>query len=328
MPGERPRRTRLRLAQGHGSTQRSDGPLPPPNETLLLSDVPLDVEFAPLSVLAPLAQKAPLVFASPHSGRAYPTDFLALARLDPFAMRRSEDAFMDDVFGAAPELGAPLLRAHFPRAFVDANREAYELDPAMFADPLPSHANTTSPRVAAGLGTIPRVVATGEEIYGGPLNFADAARRIENYYIPYHDALKGLIDKTIARFGCCLLVDCHSMPSIGGPMDSDSGLKRLDAVLGDCHGSSCAPFVTEAAERTMASLGFRVARNNPYAGGFTTRHYGRPQSGIHALQIEFNRVLYMDEIKIEPKNGLHDLKRRVRRLIEALMAIDRRRLLP
>ncbi|MSO92615.1 MAG: N-formylglutamate amidohydrolase [Rhodospirillales bacterium] len=302
--------------------------LPPLNESLQQSDVPLDVEFAPYSILAPLKQRAPLVFSSPHSGRAYPPDFLALTRLQPAAMRRSEDAFIDDVFGAAPELGAPLLRAHFPRAYVDVNREAYELDPTMFADPLPPHANTTSPRVAAGLGTIPRVVATGEEIYGRPLSLADAERRIENYYIPYHEALKGLIDRTVARFGCCLLVDCHSMPSIGGPMDTDSGLKRLDAVLGDCHGSSCAPFVTDTAERAMAALGFRVARNNPYAGGFTTRHYGRPQRGTHALQIEFNRVLYMDEIKIEPKSGLDELKSRVRRLIEALMAMDTRRLLP
>lgn len=290
--------------------------------------MPLDIEFAPYSVLAPMQQQAPLIFASPHSGRAYPADFLALARLQPAAMRRSEDAFMDDVFGAAPELGAPLLRAHFPRAYVDANREAYELDPAMFADPLPPHANTTSPRVAAGLGTIPRVVATGEEIYGRPLSLADAERRIEQYYIPYHEALKSLVDRTVARFGCCLLVDCHSMPSIGGPMDLDSGLKRLDAVLGDCHGSSCAPFVTDTAERSMTALGFQVGRNNPYAGGFTTRHYGRPQQGIHALQIEFNRVLYMDEITIQPKSGLDELKFRVRRLIAALMKIEPRRLHP
>jgi N-formylglutamate amidohydrolase len=269
------------------------------------------------------ARPAALIFASPHSGRLYPPEFLAQSRLDPLTLRRSEDAFMDELFGGAPALGAPLIRARFPRSFVDPNREAYELDPAMFEDRLPPYANTTSPRVAAGLGTIPRVVSTGDEIYRGKLRFADAERRIASFYVPYHEALGKLVEDTLARTGACLLVDCHSMPSVGGPMDKDPGLKRVDVVLGDCHGSSCAPVVTETAERALKALGYTVTRNNPYAGGFTTRHYGRPRRGVHALQIEINRTLYMDERSVARKDGFAELARRLGHVIESLAAIDR-----
>ena len=173
-------------------------------------------------ILAPPVQTLPLVLASPHSGTSYPPDFLASSRLDAFSLRKSEDSFVDEIFMAAPRLGAPLIRALFPRAFLDANREAFELDPDMFADALPAYVNTRSPRVAAGLGTIAKVVANGEEIYRGKLRFAEALGRVNRFYHPYHAALKRLIDQTRQRFGYCLLLDCHSMPSSGNPPEAAS----------------------------------------------------------------------------------------------------------
>jgi N-formylglutamate amidohydrolase len=274
------------------------------------------------SVLSPPEQTVPVVFASPHSGQDYPREFVAASRLDALTLRRSEDAFIDRLFGAAPGYGAPLLVAHFPRAYVDPNREPYELDPEMFEDALPDYVNSRSPRVAAGLGTIARVVTNGEEIYAAKLSFQEVLNRIESHYFPYHRCLQQLVAKTRERFGVCLLIDCHSMPSIGGPMDSDPGLKRVDFVLGDCFGSSCAPAVTANAERILRRLGHSVRRNQPYAGGYTTRHYGRPRTGIHALQIEVNRSLYMDEDRIVAIDRLLPLQRNIERLVADLVAMD------
>ena len=273
---------------------------------------------------APAEQTVPLVFASPHSGTDYTPAFIAASRLDPLALRRSEDAFIDDIFAVAAEFGAPLLTATFPRAYVDPNREPFELDPAMFDAPLPAYVNTNSPRVAAGLGTVARVVTNGEEIYRGKLSFDEVRQRIDRLYYPYHHALQRLLDQTRAKFGVYLLIDCHSMPSIGGPMDCDPGLKRFDAVLGDRFGTSCAPVVTETAERILRSLGYSVGRNIPYAGGYCTHHYGKPQTRMHALQIEINRALYMDEERVIPVAGIVDVKRKVRQLIEALANLDAR----
>lgn len=280
----------------------------------------------PFEVLAPPSQDLPLVIASPHSGTWYPPEFVASSRLDPVALRRSEDSFIDEIFGQAPSLGAPLLRALFPRAYVDPNREPYELDPAMFADSLPGFANTRSPRVAAGLGTIARVVATGRDIYRDKLRLAEALERIQALYQPYHGALRRLISETREAFGCCVLLDAHSMPSVGGPMDTDAGRQRVDVILGDVHGASCASVVTETAERTLRELGYAVTRNNPYSGGFTTQNYGRPRRGIHALQIEINRGLYMDEETITRKSAIAALTRDMTRVMTALGAIDRRAL--
>jgi N-formylglutamate amidohydrolase len=251
-------------------------------------------------VLAPPHQTMAAVFASPHSGNNYPPEFVAASRLDARTLRKSEDSFMDQLFGTAPEHGAPLLRALFPRAYVDPNREPFELDPEMFEDALPEYVNAHTPRVAGGLGTIARVVANGEEIYKRKLQFAEAAQRINRLYHPYHRLLQQLTAATRDRFGYCLLVDCHSMPSIGGPMDQDAGLKRVDIVLGDCFGTSCAPAITALTEETMRDLGYRVTRNMPYSGGFTTMHYGQPATGVHALQIEINRAIYMEEDRFRP----------------------------
>jgi len=280
----------------------------------------------PYEVLAPAAQTVPLVFSSPHSGRSYPPDFVAASRLDPLTLRRSEDSFVDEIFAAAPSLGAPLLKALFPRAFVDPNREPYELDPSMFDGALPDFANTGSPRVAAGLGTIARVVCNGAEIYDRKLSAGEALARIDTFYRPYHGALGSLLDATADRFGLALLIDCHSMPSVGGPMDKDPGLRRVDFVLGDCHGASCAPALTDAVAAFLKDEGYVVTRNAPYAGGFTTRHYGRPGDGLHALQIEINRALYMDEASYERKPYFAALAGHMRALVEALTRFDWRAL--
>ena len=283
-------------------------------------------ESAAFEVLDPERQSLPLVLASPHSGRVYPPAFIEGSSLDPLSLRRSEDSFVDDIFGAGPQLGAPLLRALFPRAFVDPNREPYELDPTMFEDDLPPFANTRSPRVAAGLGTIARIVNNGTEIYAGKLRYADALARINGYYKPYHAALRQLVERTRERFGFCILIDCHSMPSVGGPLDRDHGQARVDFVLGDCFGTACAPSVTEIADRALSGFGYLVTRNDPYAGGFTTRHYGRPGEGLHALQIEINRSLYMDEDVIEPRDYMRTLAGQVTEMVERLGRLTAREL--
>ena len=269
---------------------------------------------APLDLRRPAARVLPLVVASPHSGSDYPADFVAGSRLDPLTLRRSEDAFVDEIFGAAPALGVPLLAARFPRAYLDVNREAYELDPAMFADALPDYVNVRSPRVRMGLGTIARVVASGEEIYGGKLCFAEAEERVETLYRPYHAALARLIAETEDSFGCCLLVDCHSMPSGA----SGGGRAAPDIVLGDCHGAACAPEIVEAARRHLSRRGFAVALNAPYAGGFTTGHYGQPRQRRHALQIEINRAIYMDERSYRRRPGFAQLSDDMAELIARL----------
>jgi len=274
-------------------------------------DVRVDSLGAPL-LLRPACEPAvPLVFASPHSGAAYPAEFLAAARLDRLGLRRSEDSFVDELFAAAPGWGAPLLAATFPRAWCDANREAWELDPTMFEDALPAWVNSASPRVGAGLGTIARVVASGAPIYRRKLRFAEAEQRVHQCWEPYHGALAQLVEETRARFGVCLLVDCHSMPMV-------SLARGPDFVLGDAHGASCAPRITRFVEQALQGQGYRVARNDPYAGGYTTRHYGRPRQGVHALQIELGRGLYMDETRMEKNAGFAAIQAALGELIQAL----------
>jgi N-formylglutamate amidohydrolase len=260
----------------------------------------------PFEILAPTRQLLPLVVASPHSGTCYPDDLIAASRLDPVALRKSEDCFVQLIFADAPSLGVPLLHALFPRAYIDPNREPYELDPVMFEDKLPPFVNCHSPRVAVGLGTIARVVADGEHIYRRKLRFAEAEQRIERLYRPYHAALERLIETTMIDFGGCLLIDAHSMPSTS--TRADAGRRRVDFVLGDRLGTSCHAAVTRAAEACLKAQGYAVAINTPYAGGFTTRHYGRPDDGRHCLQIEINRALYMDERTLAPKPYLDKLR--------------------
>ena len=254
----------------------------------------------PYGIALPRRQTAPVVLASPHSGQWYPSSFLSAIRLDPLSLRRSEDSFVDELFAGGPQLGVPLISALYARAFVDANREPFELDPEMFDDELPGYANARSPRVAAGLGTIARTVANGQPIYRRRMKVSEALARIETYYRPYHEALRRLVEDTRDRFGMCLLVDCHSMPSNSMDAVRRGGrpLPAVDIVLGDAHGTSCAQEIVAAAETALTGMGYRIYRNVPYAGGFTTRHYGRPVERLHALQIEINRALYMDESRI------------------------------
>jgi N-formylglutamate amidohydrolase len=272
----------------------------------------------PVQVARPASQTTPLVFASPHSGRCYSDEFLAASRLDPSALRRSEDSFVDELFAGAVGFGAPLVYATFPRAWCDPNREAWELDPGMFTDALPSWVNTTSARVTAGLGTIARVVASGETIYRGKITFAEAERRIETCWKPFHETISALVEGTLAVFGQCVLIDCHSMPS-HVPV-SGRGDRLADIILGDAHGTACGPHITRFVERRLIDLGYRVRRNDPYAGGFITRHYGRPRRQVHALQIEIARDLYMDEARFERSATFSGVQHDLSLLIEALAA--------
>lgn len=256
-------------------------------------------------VLAPACTAVPLVFNSPHSGAVYPASFLAASRLDPVTLRKSEDCFVDDLFGFATEFGAPLLRAHFPRAYLDVNREPYELDPRMFDGRLPPFANSRSMRVAGGLGTIARIVGDQQEIYRAKLPVAEALARIDGLYKPYHRALRALLQDQQRRFGLAVLIDCHSMPSTG--LLRDEG-QRADIVIGDRFGTSSAPFFVETVEEALRARGYRVGRNRPYAGGFITEHYGNPVGAVHALQIEVNRGLYMDERTLSRSGGFAALK--------------------
>lgn len=254
----------------------------------------------PFSVAEPGRQTVPFVFNAPHSGNVYPESFIVESRLDAMTLRRSEDAFVDRLFAGVVGLGAPLLSARFPRAYLDVNREPYELDPRMFEGRVPSFANTRSMRVAGGLGTVPRIVADGHEIYRRRIGVDDALRRVENLYKPYHRQLRHLLDRTARGFGYAILVDCHSMPS------SSLGREdwpKTDIVIGDRYGTSCAAELIDLVELALGQRGYSVVRNKPYAGGFITEHYGEPGGGRHALQIEINRGIYMDERTLEPKAG-------------------------
>ncbi len=242
---------------------------------------------------------APIVCSSPHSGRDYDPAFLASARLDPQMLRRSEDCYIDEIFASVPQAGGALIAARFPRVWCDANREAWELDAGMFEDALPHWVNTSSPRVGAGLGTIARVVSSGEPVYRGRLRFAEAQHRVATGWQPYHDALSRLIAVVQDQFGACLLVDCHSMPA-----HACADRRPVpDIVLGDAHGVACAPEVTGQIERFLSQLGYAVRRNDPYAGGYVTRHYGRPAGRVHAIQVEIARNLYMDETSLQRSEG-------------------------
>ena len=255
----------------------------------------------PFEIVEPAEWRAPIIFNSPHSGSVYPEEFLTASRIDLGALRRSEDSFMDELIGGLSERGFPTVRVNFPRSYVDVNREPYELDPRMFSGRLPSFANTRSMRVAGGLGTIPRVVGDGQEIYRERLNVDEALGRIEALYKPYHRALRRLINKAHQSFGTVIVVDCHSMPSIGVSRDEP---RRPDMV-----------------EQTLGRLGYSVGRNKPYAGGFITEHYGNPASGLHTIQLELNRAIYMDERRRERSARFAQVTADFASLADALAAV-------
>jgi N-formylglutamate amidohydrolase len=260
----------------------------------------------------------PIVFASPHSGRVYPPSLMAASHLGAEDIRRSEDVCVDDLVACAPGHGITLIAAHFARAWLDLNREPWELDPGMFEDELPAFARARTARVAAGLGAIARVVCEGLEIYRRKLTFAEAASRVEGVHRPYHAALAGLLAETRQEHGLAVLIDWHSMPAAAATQAGGG----CDIVLGDRFGAAASPAIARRVERELKALGYGVARNAPYAGGYTTETYGRPARQVHALQIEVNRALYLDEATLEPTAGYAPLKADLKRLTAALAAID------
>lgn len=270
-----------------------------------------DLRAQPLLLLQPERQTSALIFTSPHSGRLYPAAFARQTRLDPLTLRKSEDAFVDELFDCVAGFGSPFLAARFPRAFIDVNRAPGEIDGSMFEGPIACWVGPRTPRVAAGLGVIPRIVRDGVEIYGARLPGREVLFRFENFYRPYHAMLTRLIEQTRELFGVAIIVDCHSMPPPA---------KGTEIVIGDCYGESALPGVIAQAHATLTSLGFSVARNAPYAGGYTTKLYGKPESGVHALQIEVSRTLYLNETTLEKSPDFTPAKDRLRQFARALTA--------
>ncbi len=271
-------------------------------------------------VLAPAAWTTPVIFNSPHSGNYYPDHLLQMTRLGLSALRKSEDCYIDELFQSCLDAGSPLLRALCARAYIDLNREPFEFDPRMFEEDLPGYMNTTSPRVAGGLGTIPRLVAEGEEIYRSRLTIADALRRVETIYKPYHRMLKVLIDEALAKAGVSLLVDCHSMPSSAAAQHGRMRHAAPDIVLGDRFGTACPEELTSFIEALFRRNGLNVVRNTPYAGGFITQNYGTPSTGSYAIQIEINRALYMNEQTLEKSEGYEPLIHTLGKIVTSLTA--------
>jgi N-formylglutamate amidohydrolase len=274
----------------------------------------------------PGARATSVVFASPHSGSDYPADFLARSILDERAIRSSEDAFVDRLFSSAPAHGAPLLAARAPRAFVDLNRSAEELDPALIEGVRSASHN---PRVSSGLGVIPRVVANGRTIYRGKIGLDEARGRIRDHWVPYHERLAALMEDSLATFGEAILIDCHSMPHEAiDSMNHPKGF-RPDVVLGDRFGASARGDVMDRVEQAFAAAGLRVIRNAPFAGAYTAQHYGRPSRRQHVVQVEIDRALYMDERTIRPHAGFETFRALLEGVIAEIAAIGRpRRTLP
>lgn len=273
-------------------------------------------------VRRPRRLKTPLVFASPHSGRVYPADMMAASRLNARDIRRSEDALVDRLIEGGEAAGAALVLCRVGRAYVDVNREPWELDADMFNDAVPEHARAVSARVAAGLGSVPRVVGDGRAIYARKLRFAEAEARIAAVHAPWHAALEALLAEAQARFGAAVLIDWHSMPSAASRGEARRGRPRPDVVLGDRHGAACAPGLTALVKRELERSGYVVALNRPYAGGYTTQAHGRPEAGRHALQVELDRELYLDERTLEPRPGFERLKQRLEALFDTLAGAD------
>ena len=269
----------------------------------------------------PRQRDTALIFASPHSGRAYPQAFLAQSDLDERTIRSSEDAFVDQLYAAAPRFGAPHLSALAPRAFIDLNRAADEFDPALIAGAV---APANNPRIASGLGVIPRVVAGGRPIYSGKLTVGEAQQRIDTWWRPYHDRLQRLLDESHLDFGKAILIDCHSMPHEAIEAITRAGSPSPDVVLGDRYGAAASHEVVDRIEAAFASASLRVARNTPFAGAFIAQHYGRPKRNQHVVQVEIDRAIYMDEKRVEPRPAFAELQALITQVIAEITEIGRR----
>lgn len=261
---------------------------------------------------------APVIFASPHSGSHYPAAMQANLSVPLSDLRRTEDAFVDGLYEPAIAQGAILIRATHARTYVDLNRDARELDAEMFVDGPPRTAGMPSARVKAGLGCLPRVGASGRDIYLNPLTRLEGAQRLEQVHDAYHQALQAEIEALKPNWSDIFVIDCHSMPS-----RQPGRASMPDIVLGDRFGSSCTPKLTSLVERQLRREGFTVARNAPYAGGYTTRKYGRPRRGVHVLQIEINRSLYMNELTIETTRGFDTLQAQLSDLSAEILTMAR-----
>ncbi len=277
------------------------------------------MDDAAFEVMQPRRRETCAIFASPHSGRDYPRDLIAASVLDSLAIRSSEDAFVDELFSAATVHGAPFLVARVPRAYVDFNRSASELDPALIRGVRPQPFN---PRVSSGLGVIPRVVAGGRAIYAGKLPLGEAEDRIRRCWVPYHACVEALIRDSLARFGRAILIDCHSMPreALEG---AGPGRPRPEVVLGDRFGLAASAAVSATVEAAFAAEGFRVARNAPFAGAYVAERYGRPARGVHVVQVEIDRSLYLDERRVVRRPGFAGVKARIARVVAAVCAYGR-----
>ena len=270
----------------------------------------------PYVLAVPAGPVAPVIFASPHSGTVYPTCMQDALCIPLDAVRRTEDAFVDELFSQAPHQGGRLLAARYARSVTDLNRDPRELDPTMFVDGPPRAYGQPTARVEAGLGVLPRVAARGEAIYARPLSRAEGEARLAGIHDAYHQTLSGELAGLLESAGKAVLIDCHSMPSI------QPGRRKVpDIVLGDRFGSSCDPRLTSQVERGFRRMGLSVARNTPYAGGYTTRRYGRPKRGIHALQIEINRGLYMDEMRLTKHDRFGGVQAMMTEIISEILAL-------
>ena len=296
-----------------------DSAPPAPDLDPVLDPVLAALHADPVEIVRPEEHRLPFIFASPHSGRCYPAGLAARSQLSAEMLRRSEDAYVDELFAVVPALGAPLLAARFPRAYVDVNRAPGELDPEMFDGPLPCALDTPSPRVAAGLGVIPRVIREGLDIYRDRLSIEEAGERLTSLYRPYHTALGRLVEETYRRFGCAVVIDCHSMPSMPA---------APAIVFGDCYGTTLHPALLRHCEQAFLQNGFVTARNAPYAGGYTTHRYARREAGIHTLQIEINRGLYLDEERVAKTAAFAGIKGRIATALRQLVRFDWQRLRP
>jgi N-formylglutamate deformylase len=274
----------------------------------------------PFELKLPDRRTTSVIFASPHSGRSYPSAFLRASVLDERTIRTSEDAFVDQLLDCVPALGAPLLLANAPRAYIDLNRAQDELDPALVEGVRPVAHN---PRIASGLGVIPRVVSGGRAIYQGKLSRIEAERRIEQWWRPYHDRLHALMEDTRNAFGAALLVDMHSMPREAIDSIANAGARRPDVVIGDRFGAAASPEIVDRIEASFADAGFRVMRNAPFAGAYIAQTYGRPGRNQHAVQIELDRSLYMNEQEIRPNGNFDGFRRKLSAVLAAIADIGR-----
>ncbi|MGC1495359.1 MAG: N-formylglutamate amidohydrolase [Sulfitobacter sp.] len=274
-------------------------------------------------VLTPDRNRSCVVFASPHSGRDYPWSFLRKTVLDEHAIRSSEDAFVDQLFDCAPQFGASFICAGAPRAYVDLNRSPDELDPALIEGVRRQGHN---PRVASGLGVIPRVVANGRAIYRGKITRSEADHRIETFWQPYHKKLQELLDAAHQHHGQAVLIDCHSMPHEAMDGVAKSGVRRPDVVLGDRFGAAAAGEVVDRVEAAFATAGFIVTRNTPFAGAYITQAYGRPSRGQHAIQVEIDRSLYMNEALIRPNGNFEAVQTALRQVVAEVALIGQGRI--